>query len=351
MNCTYLVRLVVTDLANVTSWRDTRTFFIDGNMKVGNFTATFKDLELPLSGVPITVTRTYDSRNKCPGDFGYGWTLDVDSIRVDSTEQMGDAWHLFVYVPVLFEGSYFQMQDNGPHLLSIKMPDGQLLRFTPKLVMTDPRSSLLDEDGDDVGQRNVPISRDQQVKLIYRARSGTEGATLRARGYNTTAGIVDGDARFHLSEVTEGAFYLTTRENSDLDAPAMTDVTGWELTLRDGRVLLFDAQGKLEEMRDRVGNKVAFNRQGSGKIERITNTPSGKEIVFARDGANRIKGHRTPQATRCSIVTPQTVISMPSRARNDPAITSPPPASPTRAYPSARRHPRCARNSRGQELL
>jgi RHS repeat-associated protein len=294
LNGTYLVRLVVTDLGNVTTWRDTRTFFIDGNMKVGNFTATFKDLELPLSGVPITVTRTYDSRNKCPGDFGFGWTLDVDSIRVDSTEQMGDAWHLFVYVPVLFEGSYFQMQDNGPHLLSIKMPDGQLLRFTPKLVIAEPRSSLLDEDGDDVGQRNVPISRDQQVKLIYRARSGTEGATLRARGYNTTAGIVDGDARFHLSEVTEGAFYLTTRENSDLDAPAMTDATGWELTLRDGRVMLFDAQGKLEEMRDRVGNKVAFNRQGSGKIDRITHTPSGKEIVFARDAASRIRSITDP---------------------------------------------------------
>ena len=294
LNGTYSVRLVVTDLANVSRTPNYLSFFIDGNMKVGNFTATFKDLELPLSGVPITVTRTYDSRNKCPGDFGYGWTLDVDSIRVDSTERMGNAWNLFVYVPVFTEGSYFQMQDAGPHLLSIKMPDGQLLRFTPKLVMTDPRSSLLDEDGDDVGQRNVPISREQQVKLIYRARSGTEGATLTARGYNTTAGIVGGDARFHLSEVTEGAFYLTTRENSDLDAPAMTDVTGWELTLRDGRVLLFDGEGKLEEMRDRIGNKVTFNRQSSGKIDRITHTPSGKEIVFARDAANRIKSITDP---------------------------------------------------------
>jgi hypothetical protein len=38
----------------------------------GNFTVSFTDLEVPVAGMPIRVTRTYDSRDKQPGDFGYG---------------------------------------------------------------------------------------------------------------------------------------------------------------------------------------------------------------------------------------------------------------------------------------
>jgi RHS repeat-associated protein len=306
LNGTYLVRLVVTDLANVSRTPNYLTFFIDGNMKVGQFTATFKDLELPLSGVPITVTRTYDSRNHCPGDFGYGWSLDVDSIRLESTEQMGNAWDLFVFVGNLVDPSYYRMDDAGPHLLSVKLPDGQLLRFTPKIVMDRPYNrllSLLDQDGDDIGQVISDIQYNQPVKLIYRAQSGTNGAVLKPRGYHTTddlggSGSTSADAQFYLSSNTEGAFGLATHENSAQDAPLMTDVTGWELTLKDGRVFLFDASGKLEQMLDRVGNKVTFNRDGAGKVERITHSPSAKEIVFTRDASHRITAIADPAGNK-----------------------------------------------------
>jgi RHS repeat-associated protein len=301
LNGTYELRLVIT-LLNGASYASLTDVVVDGNMKVGQFSATFKDLELPLSGVPITVTRTYDSRNHCPGDFGYGWTLGVDSIRLESSEQMGSAWSLFVFEGNLFDPSYYRLDDAGPHLISVKMPDGQLLRFTPKLIMDRPYNrlaSLLDGDGDDIGQVFAPINYGQPVKLTYRARPGANGAVLKARGYRTTddlggSGSTAPDARFYLSEITEGAFNLATHENSAFDAPVVTDVTGWELTMKDGRVLLFDKEGKLEEMRDRSGNKVAFNRDGAGKIERISHTPSGKEIVFARDGSGRIQSITDP---------------------------------------------------------
>ena len=39
-------------------------------------------LALPVAGIPIQVTRTYDSRDKRAGDFGAGWTLDHKSINV-----------------------------------------------------------------------------------------------------------------------------------------------------------------------------------------------------------------------------------------------------------------------------
>ena len=34
---------------------------VTGNLKIGNFTLSFTDLSIPVSGIPITLSRTYDS--------------------------------------------------------------------------------------------------------------------------------------------------------------------------------------------------------------------------------------------------------------------------------------------------
>jgi hypothetical protein len=43
-----------------------------------------------VSGLPITLTRTYDSRNTDQGDFGAGWNLDVSSVRLGKSGVMGE---------------------------------------------------------------------------------------------------------------------------------------------------------------------------------------------------------------------------------------------------------------------
>ena len=55
---------------------------IEGEAKVGNFSLSFTDLELPMAGIPITINRNYDSRNKSKGDFGVGWTLGIQDIEI-----------------------------------------------------------------------------------------------------------------------------------------------------------------------------------------------------------------------------------------------------------------------------
>jgi hypothetical protein len=58
---------------------DSRIVEVQGNLKLGNFTLTFVDLDLPTSGIPITITRTYDTlQAHRQGDFGYGWRMDID---------------------------------------------------------------------------------------------------------------------------------------------------------------------------------------------------------------------------------------------------------------------------------
>src|SRR6185503_10108208 len=53
------------------------TLNVAGELKIGNFRLSFTDLSIPVSGIPITVARTYDSLNaNQSGDFGFGWRLE-----------------------------------------------------------------------------------------------------------------------------------------------------------------------------------------------------------------------------------------------------------------------------------
>ena len=84
LNGQYVVRFSSTDNAGQTA-STSSTVDVSRNTKVGNFTLSFNDLSVPLPGLPITVTRTYDSRDKRVGDFGVGWTLSVANVRVQKT--------------------------------------------------------------------------------------------------------------------------------------------------------------------------------------------------------------------------------------------------------------------------
>jgi len=61
MNGLYDIVLIATD-ASGQSRSISRTVIIDGDLKVGNFSISFEDLSIPLSGIPIQITRTYDTR-------------------------------------------------------------------------------------------------------------------------------------------------------------------------------------------------------------------------------------------------------------------------------------------------
>jgi hypothetical protein len=84
LNGFYDLRLTAEDASGNTS-AATVTVEIDGQAKIGHFSLSFDDLVVPMAGIPITVTRTYDSRNKAAGDFGVGWTLSVKNIEVFET--------------------------------------------------------------------------------------------------------------------------------------------------------------------------------------------------------------------------------------------------------------------------
>ncbi len=42
----------------------------------------FQDLTAPVAELPITIVDVYDSRDKRVGDFGVGWRLDLQTLRL-----------------------------------------------------------------------------------------------------------------------------------------------------------------------------------------------------------------------------------------------------------------------------
>ena len=88
LNDIYTVRLTVFDKGgNATS--ASVNYQAARDAKVGIFTLAFQDLSIPLAGLPITVNRVYDSRDKGRGDFGIGWRLDVQTMKIRANRSRG----------------------------------------------------------------------------------------------------------------------------------------------------------------------------------------------------------------------------------------------------------------------
>jgi RHS repeat-associated protein len=87
-NGVYLMRLTVTG-GFMTTNVDVE-FILDSNLKIGQFSFVQQDLLIPVSGIPLTVTRTYNSLNPNLGDFGYSWTYAINAMDVELDETRQD---------------------------------------------------------------------------------------------------------------------------------------------------------------------------------------------------------------------------------------------------------------------
>ena len=130
-NGMYRLRLIVTDISGNTA-SDERLITIEGAAKVGIFTLSFTDLEIPVAGLPIQVVRTYDSRVKRVGDFGVGWTLDLKTVRLQTNSLLGANRQGTQTGGVL--GRLDCIQETRTHIVTITLPDGTIQKFRPTLT-------------------------------------------------------------------------------------------------------------------------------------------------------------------------------------------------------------------------
>ena len=239
------IRLSALDTSGHSFTTPTVGVVLTKNQKIGNFTVAFNDLTVPVAGFPIQVVRTYDSRHKRSGEFGFGWTLDLKTVRLEENRKPGQDWvgtRSDDIIPT------FCIRETIPHIVAVTLTDGTVYQF--KQVVS-PQCQLV-----------API---EEVTVTFEPLPGTT-ASLAAVGGNVA--FVDGT-------------YPGPLDLFDLGSAVAFDPDVYMLTLPDGRTLRINQATGLEVMADLNGNTLTITPAG------ITHS-SGKGVDFIRDASGRI---------------------------------------------------------------
>ncbi|WP_353929182.1 putative Ig domain-containing protein [Okeanomitos corallinicola TIOX110] len=243
---------------------------INGEIKPGRFTQEFVDLSVPLAGLPIEVSRVYDSlQSNQIGDFGYGWNLGVQDARITESVPVTDPNGLS-----LFTSTPFQVGST----VTLTNPEGRRVTFTFDPVITgnsligtvwSPR--FVAEPGvfDKLEVENTPLS----------IRSdGTAGLFLFGLPYNPS--------EYRLT-TKDGTTYNYGQFDGLID---ITDRNGNTLTYSDSGIVsstgesiefLRDSEGRITEIIDTAGESIKYDYNANGDLVSVTDrTNNTTELVY-----------------------------------------------------------------------
>ncbi len=241
INGAYTLRLTVFDSGR-NQTLVTSGVVVSGQQKPGLFTLSYVDLSVPAAGIPLTVTRTYDSRDKSQGDFGIGWRLGLNTLRMSASTTQGLGWR------VEGGGTSYALVTDRVHSVSITLPDGRVETFD---LLISPNASTLE-----------PFST---LQASYVAQPGVLGKLICLD--NTNLLIVDSQPGL-----------VTLLDDTTLNT---FDPHVFRYTRIDGTQFDIDNRVGVTRVADAIGNTTTFDASG-------IQASSGQSIVFTRDAQNRI---------------------------------------------------------------
>jgi len=100
-------------------------FVLDCPLRIGNVKFTQEDLVVDAGGVPLRVTRTYDSFDrKTSGDFGFGWSYSIANMDIELAEDREE-------MPLVYgEGdASVRFSSNYDRNVTLTLPDGTRTTF------------------------------------------------------------------------------------------------------------------------------------------------------------------------------------------------------------------------------
>ena len=243
----YEIKLTATDSFGAT----TTTFFtheVKGQLKIGNFSLSFTDLSVNALGIPIFITRLYESFNKAEGSFGVGWSLSLSDIK---------------------------LQENFDRSVFLTLPNGRRVRFgfsLEGLNLLYAQAKWNPEPGVDnqlqmLGNNQVLFDFHGGFPIGFVEGLGVPYECFEPEGYILT--LADG------TTVTIKKDFLGNQQH--VDPPCGKDYFGPVY-----------GEARLTTIEGPNGNKLTFTSNG------ITHS-SGQQVIFERDGAGRIKKITDPE--------------------------------------------------------
>ncbi len=294
VNDSYILRLAATDLSGNRSTVQ-QLIHVTGELKIGNFTLSFVDLSIPVSGIPIVIGRTYDTLMAHQSDdLGFGWRLDIKSTDLrTSVPNTGLEEDSFI--------TAFNAFKEGDKVF-VTLPGGKRESFTFKPVGRSftfglPNRGLFDlifwqprfEPDDDT---TSTLTVQNHTLFSAGNEQGTElfGFQLGGKPYNPA------DPEFG------GTYTLTTREGVQFiidgltgDLRQVSERNGNMLTYTDdgvfsstGVAVLFerDPQGRITAVVDPMGNKIHYGYDTNGDLVTVTDR-EGNVTQFVYDEQGR----------------------------------------------------------------
>jgi YD repeat-containing protein len=261
VNDTYTLRLSAFDTTGHGTVVD-QDVAVTGDLKLGNFRLSFTDLAVPVTGIPITLTRTYDTlTSKLQDEFGYGWRMEFRDTDLRTSLKKDETFEQLGYRTVGFS--------EGDRVY-ITLPGGKREGFTfsPIQLSVNDNSVLTTIINGIFGGRIykptfVPDKGNTTTLTV-------PGSTYNGSGDTWLLKVISRPGKF----VSVGG--LLYRPDEQIFGNQYT------VTAKDGTVYKINAtDGKLESVKDTNGNTLTYT-------DTEIRSSNGQKVVFERDNQGRI---------------------------------------------------------------
>ncbi len=236
------------------------TFEVARDLKLGQFRLSFADIRSDAPGMPLMLTRTYDSLKKDQiGDFGYGWSAAAQDVSLRKNVAEGALWN------VQTSGFNICFTPAVPHRLTVSLPDGGVYRFQARNEVQCAFATVPD----------INVVYDA-LALPVGGNSGGAASSGKLEIINTSLLLQQGGTIF------------------DVDTGGPWDPTDYKFTAADGTVWVLRKDVGVISQTDIYGNTINYGpggyqhsatlaisltRDGQGRITRATD-PTGKSVAY-----------------------------------------------------------------------
>ncbi|TDR22310.1 Ig-like domain-containing protein [Marinicella litoralis] len=254
-NGIYVLLIEATDLSGQRS-SVVHSVFLEGDLKLGHFSIAFEDMNIPVAGIPVTITRGYDTRDRNRDRaFGKGWSIGFESVRVQESRIPGLAWYMetgfYSIGPVRLPR--YCVKPASEALVSVLLPDGQVEKFKVKAKTLNPASELLSNC------QNIITPDYFGIEFIPQ---GDTTSTITSNLGQNNLKIINGN----LEELTSFV---------------PVDPNQYTLTMLDGTEYSLDQGFNVRKIKTTSGHELRFTENG---IEHS----GGLSVEFIRDAQGRI---------------------------------------------------------------
>ena len=262
---------------------DRFAFVLRTGLRMGQFAFQEEDQALSTSGMPVTVSRSYDSSNPWDADFGFGWTFTVADLNVEFDEDRVPAADFFTDEP-------FSLRVGGGRDVTLTLPDGRRTTFACQIQPENEipfsfRATWVSEPGVAAKLETFSpgIGEDFGDNLMFDL-GGTPPLQYWQNG-GPACPIVNYDIPKYLLILEDGTKYTIERE--DLDKH--------DVEIEPGRFIHVAARGKARVTRIERPTGEYFVVTPDAIDHYTTSGSKTRSLYFERGAGNRIVAVRDGQ--------------------------------------------------------